>query len=566
MTCRTAIGVAVAVGVIPLAMMPLPAAAQPLPDSVRLAVNRAFASFAGSDGPGCAVGVARNGATIYENGFGASNLETNTPITPQSIFHVASVSKQFTAAAIVLLAREGKLSLDDEVRKHIPELHNYGVPITIRQMLHHTSGLRDQWSLIGLARGRFAENRITDSDVLEIVSRQRELNFAPSTQYEYSNTGYTLAALMVKRVSGKSLRDFAHERIFVPLGMTQTHFHDDYTMLVRGRTSAYNRGGDGRWHVAIPNFDTYGATSLYTTTGDLLKWAANLQKPTVGDSAMYALMLASGVLASGERTGYGLGITSAPYRGVTIIGHGGADAGYRANLDVVPGHGLSVAVLCNAAHAAPNVLSRNIVDVLLRPQLTALPAPLTASYTASAAAIDRMTGLWVDNHVGRPLRMSRRDQSLVVGMGPGAPALIAISDTVYRTPNNSADYVLLSNGTMELRTLSGNAPPLPFTRMPEVKLVGAALKPFEGAYYSEELGATYTVNATDSALVLKTRWGNDLTVRSLTTDRFEGNTLVRFERGKGNGIVAMRLSDPRSRHVRFVRVGALTARAKPTSQ
>jgi CubicO group peptidase (beta-lactamase class C family) len=206
-------------------------------------VNRVFATWAATDGPGCAVGVARNEQIVYENGYGMANLETATPITPASIFHVASVSKQFTAMAIALLARDGKLSLDDDIRRYLPEIPNYGHRITIRHLLNHTSGLRDQWDLLFMARGRFEENRITESDVLEIVARQKALNFVPGTEYVYSNTGYTLAGRIVKRVSGKSLREFADERIFKPLGMTNTQL---------SRRLHYGREGTHRgicaWH------------------------------------------------------------------------------------------------------------------------------------------------------------------------------------------------------------------------------------------------------------------------------------------------------------------------------
>src|SRR5438067_4056189 len=235
-------------------------------DSLTRAVDRVFESWRDTDGPGCAVGVSRDGSVVYERGYGMANLETDTPIRPSSIFHVASVSKQFTAAAIMLLERDGKLSLDDNIRKYLPEIPDYGIPITIRHLLTHTSGLRDQWDLLAFARGRFEEDRITEADVLDIVSRQTALNFKPGSEYVYSNTGFTLLGVIVKRVTGQSLRDFADERIFNPLGMTRTHFHDAYTMRVPGRTSA-SAPSSGGWHVSIPNFDVYGATNLFTTVG-----------------------------------------------------------------------------------------------------------------------------------------------------------------------------------------------------------------------------------------------------------------------------------------------------------
>src|SRR2546423_11070974 len=267
-----------------------------------------------------------------------ANLETDTPIRPSSIFHVASVSKQFTAAAIMLLERDGNLSLDDNVRKCIADIPDYGTRITLRHLLTHASGVRDQWSLLGLARGRFEEDRITEADVLDIVSRQTALNFKPGSEYVYSNTGFTLLGVIVKRASGQSLRDFANERIFKPLAMTSTHFHDDYTMLVRGRTSAYvpgNRDG-ARWRVSIPNFDTYGATSLFTTVGDLLKWEANLDHPVVGDATMFARMQSTTLLTNGETSNYGLGLVMGSYLGARFIIQAGAVAAQRSYVALFP--------------------------------------------------------------------------------------------------------------------------------------------------------------------------------------------------------------------------------------
>jgi len=304
-----------------------PVAAQQ--DSIVRAVDRVFDAYRDTHGPGCAVGVGRNGTVLLERGYGMANLETDTPIAPSSIFHVASVSKQFTAMAIMLLEKDGKLSVNDDIRKYVPEMPDYGTPITIRHLLTHTSGLRDQWSLIGLARGRFAENRITEADVMDILPRQTALNFKPGAEYVYSNSGFTLLAVIVKKVSGKSLRDFADERMFKPLGMTHTHFHDDYTMLVRGRTSAYVPRG-ATWAVSIPNFDTYGATSLYTTVGDLIKWEANFDAPVVADRSIVERMEAQTLLTNGDTSTYGFGVVTGKYRGARVVEHNGADAGYRS--------------------------------------------------------------------------------------------------------------------------------------------------------------------------------------------------------------------------------------------
>src|SRR5215471_18391031 len=198
-------------------------------------VDEVFSRFEKPESPGCALAVIKDGQIAYERGYGMSNLEYGIPISPSSIFHVASISKEFTAMAIVLLSQHGKLSLDDEVRKYIAEVPDFGDRITIRQLIHHTSGMRDQWSLLEMAGWR-EDDVITEGDILELVSRQKALNFKPGEEHVYSNTGYTLLAIIVKRVSGQSLREFADANIFKPLGMTRTHFHDDHSMIVKDRT------------------------------------------------------------------------------------------------------------------------------------------------------------------------------------------------------------------------------------------------------------------------------------------------------------------------------------------
>jgi CubicO group peptidase (beta-lactamase class C family) len=532
------------------------AAQQPAADTTRLAVNRVFAAWSATDSPGCALGVARDGRVIYENGYGMANLETETPITPSSIFHVASVSKQFTGMAIALLARDGKLSLDDDVRKYITELPDYGHRITIRHLLNHTSGLRDQWDLLFMARGRFEESRITESDVLEIVARQKALNFVPGTEYLYSNTGYTLAAVIVKRVSGKSLRDFADERIFKPLGMTSTHFHDDYTMVVKGRTAAYNRGADGKWHVSLPNYDTYGATSLFTTVGDLLKWDANFAKPVVGDERLLRDMIASPTLANGDTTGYGLGIATEVYRGTRLVGHSGGDAGYRTYLGRFPEHGVSITVLCNAGPANPIALTRSVADVYLAGKLAPAEPPVKAATTLSTDQLARFAGIYVNTNNGNPTFVTLRRDTLIVGRTAG-PTLVPLSDRRFRVTGQPVEVEFTPDGKL-VQTIQAWPPRRAITleRRESARPSRAELERYAGSYYSEELGATYTVAATDSTLVLKTRWATDRTVRPAYGDTFVGDGLVTFTRDRARRVDGMLMSSGRVRRVRFERAAA----------
>ena len=256
---------------------------QTLPPDVTTKVDKVFEQWDKPDSPGCALGVYRDGQIVYKRGYGMANLNDDVPITPATVFHVASMSKQFTAASILLLAQQGKLSLDDDVHKYIPELPDFGEPITLRHLLHHTSGLRDQWSLLDLAGWRYSQDLITDDDVMSVLVRQKALNFKPGEKYMYSNTGFTLLAIIVKRVSGMSLREFTTKNIFQPLGMTHTHFRDDHEEIIKHDALGYEQDGkDKPFRMNLTNFDTAGATSLHTTVEDLQLWDENFYHPRVG--------------------------------------------------------------------------------------------------------------------------------------------------------------------------------------------------------------------------------------------------------------------------------------------
>ena len=244
-------------------------------------VDRLFAEWDKPTSPGCAVGVMKDGRIIHERGYGMADLDHDVKLSPTTVFHVASMSKQFTAAAILMLAQDGKISLDDPVRKYVPELPDLGGPITLRQLLHHISGLRDQWELLTLAGWRYSLDLITDADILAVLSRQKALNFLPGSKHLYSNSGYTLLAQVVKRVSGQSFRTYTSTRLFAPLGMSQSHFRDDHAEIVKQAAYGYAPSIDGP-KLSITNFDTVGATSLLTTVRDLALWDENFYTGRAG--------------------------------------------------------------------------------------------------------------------------------------------------------------------------------------------------------------------------------------------------------------------------------------------
>jgi CubicO group peptidase (beta-lactamase class C family) len=517
------------------------------------AVRRVFAEWSPTTGPGCAVAASRNGEVIYQAGFGSANLEMDVPITPSSIFHVASISKQFTAAAVMLLARDGQLTLDDDVRRYIPELPDYGHTITIRHLLTHTSGLRDQWDLLFMARGRFEENRITEDDVLEIAARQTALNFVPGSEYLYSNTGYTLAGTIVRRVSGQTLREFADRRIFQPLGMEDTHFHDDYTMIVRGRAAGYAPRPGGGWRVSLPNYDTYGATSLFTTVGDLLKWDANFANPVVGDAQLLREMLTSATLASGDSTGYGLGISTDVYRGARLIGHGGADAGYRTYLGRFPDHDLTVVVLCNAASANPSMLARSVADVYLQDGLEPVSGSAPVAVTVLPEQLVPLVGVYANATTGAPLFITMQDNRLILGRSNG-PQLVPLGDNRFRVAGQPVELEFGEQGDLSQTVLGWpNRAPINFSRREMAVKTAAELERYAGSYHSEELGAVYTVRAGADGLVLKTRWGAERSVRPAYGTTFAGDMLVTFTTGSTGEIDGMRMSSSRVRDVAFQR-------------
>jgi CubicO group peptidase (beta-lactamase class C family) len=327
-------------------------------------VNRVFARWDSTTGPGCAVGIDRAGQPRFTRAFGRADLEYDIPNKPETIFEAGSISKQFTAAATVLLALDGKLDLDDDVRKYVPELPDYGHKITLRHLLNHTSGLRDWGNIADLAGWPRGSRVHTHDHVLDILDQQRALNYPPGERYSYTNSGYNLLAIIVSRVSGQSFADFSRDRLFKPLRLTNTQWRDDYRRLVKGRAQAY-AFRDGQWELEMPFENVHGNGGLLTTVGDLLTWTAMLEKPTPTWKAMVDSLHVRGILTKGDTISYALGLSVDKYRGVPMVDHSGATAGYRSELGRFPGKGLAIAVLCNAASANPVRLASQVVDSLL---------------------------------------------------------------------------------------------------------------------------------------------------------------------------------------------------------
>lgn len=535
-----------------LAAVPAIVSAQ---DPAPAKIDAIFSRFDHRDSPGCILAVSRAGKISYEKGYGMADLERDVPITPTSIFHVASISKQFTAMSILLLEEQGKLSIDDDVRKYIPELPDYGKRITLRNLVNHTSGIRDQWTLLELAGWR-EDDLITEDDVMWAVTRQRALNFEPGAEYLYSNSGFTLLGVIVKRVSGKSLRQFADEQIFKPLGMTQTHFHDDHTMVVPHRTSAYQPRQSGGWSVSIPVFDTYGATSLFTTAEDLLRWEQNFAEPRVGTPALLARMQEVAVLNDGTPSGYAMGLAVAKHRGVREVGHSGADAGYRADVERYPDQQLAVAALCNASNSNPGMLTRQVADLYLGSALAPEPsqARQAGEISLPIARLTSLAGVY-RRETGDVIRLGIREGKLVVA--EGAPTeLIPLSENRFgiRGVEGEATFDSSAAGhTMRLRR--GAARAQLYMRMTPFRPAPAQLAAFAGRYRSSELDTEFRIVASDSSLTIADRRPGSVVMRPIYSDAFRGPIgVTEFTRDASGRITGFVVNAGRVRGLRFDRV------------
>jgi len=351
-------------------------------------VDAVFAEYDKPDSPGCSLGVIRDGQLIYTRGYGRANLEHHLPITSRTVFDIGSTSKQFTAASILLLEQQGQLSRDDDIRKFVPEIPDYGQRITIRHLLHHTSGLRDYLTLMSLAGIDF--HSVTgDHDALAIIARQKELNFAPGAEHLYSNSGYFLLSIIVQRASGKNLRAFAQEHIFGPLAMRDTHYHNDHAEVVPNRASAYDQKEGGGYAIDMSNFEQLGDGAVFTTVEDLLKWDQNFYQPRVGGAALVAGLLAKGHLNSSKELEYATGVVVSKHRGLPTVSHGGAWGGYRAELLRFTEQKFSVVCQCNLGSTNPSQLARRVAEVYLADQMEptkAQPAATDAPTNAAAGA------------------------------------------------------------------------------------------------------------------------------------------------------------------------------------
>ncbi len=561
---RHRIGTARAIGAvaaITFTCIPSRRATSQMPDSATIAaradhVLSAVTSASGTaPAPGCAVGIAHDNRPVYERAFGMADLEFGIANTPQTIFESGSVAKQFTAASIVLLALEGKLRLDDPVKKYIPELPDYGAPLTIRHLLNHTSGIRDWGSVLALTGYGRGDRLVSQALAFDVIVHQRGLDFTPGAEYSYSNSGFTLLSTIVERVSKQSLPAFTAERFLKPLGMTHSQWRTDYTTLVPGRSQAYTRAGQGAWKLDMPFMNVYGNGGLLTTVGDWLKWNAMLDTRSLGGKNVGALVDSlerQGRLNDGRQIAYALGLAVTTYKGLRQVAHSGSTAGYTTFLTRFPGRALSIAVMCNAPSPNPGQLAMRLVDEIAGP-LPAPPAPDTVSLPAQD--LQKWVGLWQDVATHMPIQITMesgslragaplhplRDGQFVAAQGPirwrfepavgGQPARA----TRYR-PDGDDHYVAETPWTPTA------------SQLPE----------FAGIWHSDEADATFTVAVVDGGLEIEQRPDTKLPLRPLYRDHFGprqgGGRVIWFTRDASGRVTTLHVGASRMRDMPFMRV------------
>lgn len=552
-------------------LAPAALVAQSLDDATRARVDSVFAEYTRPGMPGCACLVRRDGRTVHAQGYGLASIELGVPITPRTVMDIGSTSKQLTAAAIWLLAQDGKLALDDEVQRFVPELPRIGdTRVTIRQLLHHTSGWRDYTFLLG-AQGIEDGQAPGRAEALAALARQRTLNFAPGSAWQYSNTGYFLASVIVERVSGMSMRDFLRTRVFTPLGMTQSDVFDDHTRVFPGRAPSYDRGPDGQWHVAASNWEQTGDGAVQTSVEDLAKWDANFDAPVVGGRALVDSLQLTGRLAGGVPIVYAHGLGVDRWRGTRRVQHTGGWAGYRAVSMRLPELRTSVLLTCNAGTANTARLAERVAEAVLGAALgpadsVRLRDAITIARAADYAGVHER---WLEPRSGRVVRIGSNGDALAFG-APTATTLAKVG----RLPDGALVVLPLADNAprfrldMTARTLRSETPNGPETweRVARVRtLDAAALAAIAGSYRSDEVGVAWRIAADSAALVLHPPTGGPLRMVPLFGDAYRTPAgLVRLERDAKDAVVAFTLTNRETVGQRFVREQPVRAeRASP---
>lgn len=493
----------------------MPAKTQPSDDESAKKVDEFLSQWDKNDMPGCAVGAVKDGRLVYKRGFGMANLDYDVPNTTSTLFNLASASKPFTAMSIALLAQQGKLSLDDDIRKYVPEIPKYNDTITIRHLLHHTSGIREYQALLFFS-GFSPDNALNDKAILNLLARQKNISFAPGTKHQYSNSNYHLLGIIVGRVSGKSLRAFAEENIFKPLGMKNTRFFDNRFEIVKNRASGYMVGPGDRIRARSSLFDLVGGGGVLTTIEDLYLWDQNFYEPKVGNKELIALMTTPGVLNNGEKMDYALGLWRSDYKGLTVIKHSGNMSGFRAQIFTFPEQKFTAIALCNNSAIFPSVILPKLADIYLDGQLKPdvpsqkkVEETLPQAIALSEKEALRYAGVYASSESGAAFKLRLKDGKLInSGLLRNETPVTAISENRFLMVAGADKYELIpvfnKSGTIsEIKLIRNDGKPDIFVPVKPPLDSPQQLSEYAGTYYSDEFDADYKLTLKDNNLILQ---------------------------------------------------------------
>ena len=514
------------------------------PRSKQAEVDRIFEGF-NNHTPGCAVGVSYEGNVALKSGYGMADLERNVPITPDTVFESGSVAKQFTAATVLLLAQQGKLSLDDPLRKYLPELPDYGAPLTIRHILSHISGLRE-WRLVatfsGTPEGTYV---LGNRDLLQIASRQKALNFDPGTAYSYTNTGFNILTIVLERVlgDGRTFQDFTREAIFEPLKMTHTSWRADFRSVVPNRALAYTSADAGGWTQDTPIENIIGAGGMLSTVGDWLLWNDNFTHPKIGGPELAKAQQTPATLKNGKTIAYAAGLEIATVDGLREVSHGGSTGGYRTWIAQYPDRAVSVAVMCNSAQANPARLGRETARLWTNASAASKPAP----FAVDQAKLQALTGMYRKLRDNTVAELSVKDGKLMIDgraeLIPSGASRFSIGET---------DVVFEGS---RFRELSPNGD-TEYERVEPVHPSETELSAFTGEYESGETRSTLSVAAKNGELTLAIASNLPVRLRPTFRDAFmmpRGGASIRFIRDSGGNVTGLSAADDRVWDLRFQR-------------
>jgi len=520
-------------------------------DKVIASAERAFEKYTKASvapAPGCAAAVSLNGETVFEKAFGLADLEHNVANTPQTIFESGSVAKQFTAASLVLLQLEGKLNLDDPVRKYIPELPDYGSPLTIRHLLNHTSGIRDWGTVLSLTGAGRGERVVTQDLALDMITHQRALDFKPGAEYSYSNSGYNLAAIIVERVSKQKFPAFVEERLFKPLGMKNSSWRDDYQRIVPGRAQAYSRQGTEAWRLNMPFMNVYGNGGMLTTVGDWMKWNAMLDSHSLGAPLVDALET-RGVLNDGRKISYALGLNVDTYKGLKDVSHGGSTAGYQTFLARYPNNKVSIGVMCNGTSPSAGGIAAAITDEIFGPYPE---NPKSEPAKVSEDELKKFVGVWRNEKTHAPARFVFENG---VSRWSGA-RLVPIGGGQFAVNSNQLKFTFDKDGrAVSAETVDSDGEVRRFLPETEWKPTPDDLTTFTGTWFSDEAGATISVVLDGDKAFLRQRPALSLPMQPLYKDHFDvQGYVIWFTRDMNGKVDRLHAGAPRMRDMPFVRV------------